>query len=134
MNGSPEMALLATAGAAMDVQRGVLDLTARNVAAAQASDGQSYARLVARIGTAPRDGDAAAALGFDPAAAFVESGDDDADAGLPAIVGVRREPGTGDALTEMIAALDAQRAYEANASIFDVGKRLAERTLDMGRS
>ena len=43
-------------------------------------------------------------------------------------------PGNGDALTEMIAVLDAQRGYEANASIFDVGKRLAERTLDIGRS
>jgi flagellar basal body rod protein FlgC len=33
----------------------------------------------------------------------------------------------------MIAVLEAQRAYEANASVFDVGKRLAERTLDVGR-
>ncbi len=38
-----------------------------------------------------------------------------------------------DALTEMIAVLDAQRAYEANASVFDVGKKLAERTIDLGR-
>jgi flagellar basal body rod protein FlgC len=34
----------------------------------------------------------------------------------------------------MIAVLDAQRAYEANASIFDIGKRLAERTLTVGQS
>jgi flagellar basal body rod protein FlgC len=40
---------------------------------------------------------------------------------------------TADALTEMIAVLDAQRAYEANASVFDVGKKLADRTLDVGR-
>jgi flagellar basal body rod protein FlgC len=33
----------------------------------------------------------------------------------------------------MVAVLDAQRAYEANASVFDLGKRLAERTIDMGR-
>ena len=38
-----------------------------------------------------------------------------------------------DALTELIATLDAQRAYEADASIFDIGKRLAERTLDIER-
>jgi flagellar basal body rod protein FlgC len=38
-----------------------------------------------------------------------------------------------DALTEMVNMLDAQRAYEANASIFDVGKRIAERTIDLGR-
>ena len=38
-----------------------------------------------------------------------------------------------DAVTEMVSVLDAQRAYEANASVFDIGKRLAERTIDMGR-
>jgi len=37
------------------------------------------------------------------------------------------------ALTELIATLDAQRAYEADASMFDIGKRLAERTLDIER-
>ncbi|MBV8074710.1 MAG: hypothetical protein JO140_04700 [Candidatus Eremiobacteraeota bacterium] len=41
--------------------------------------------------------------------------------------------GFGDSLTEMIRMLDAQRAYEASASIFDLGKRIAERTLDVGR-
>jgi len=38
-----------------------------------------------------------------------------------------------DAVTEMVSVLGAQRAYEANASVFDLGKRLAERTLDIGR-
>jgi flagellar basal body rod protein FlgC len=38
-----------------------------------------------------------------------------------------------DAVTEMVAVLNAQRAYEADASVFDVGKRLAERTIDLGR-
>ena len=33
----------------------------------------------------------------------------------------------------MINVMDAQRAYEADASVFDVGKRLFERTIDMGR-
>ena len=51
-----------------------------------------------------------------------------------AVLGVRSEPGSGDALTEMIAVLDAQRAYEQNASIFDTAKRLAERTIDVGRA
>ena len=41
--------------------------------------------------------------------------------------------GFGNLSTEMIAVLEAQRAYEANASVFDVGKRLAERTIDVGR-
>jgi flagellar basal body rod protein FlgC len=32
-----------------------------------------------------------------------------------------------------VAILGAQRAYEANASMFENVKRLAERTIDMGR-
>ena len=38
-----------------------------------------------------------------------------------------------DSLGEMIAMLDAQRAYEASASVFEVGKKIAERTIDIGR-
>jgi len=101
-----EMDLLDGSARAMSAQREILDVAARNVAAAQAAQpGQSYDRLVAR---------------------FVEDADDP--------VAITRERGTGDALTELIAVLDAQRAYDANASIFDVGKRLAERTLDIERS
>ena len=36
-------------------------------------------------------------------------------------------------VTDFLAVLDAQRSYEADASVFDVGKRLAERTLDIER-
>ncbi|MEA2665854.1 MAG: hypothetical protein QOI11_2798, partial [Candidatus Eremiobacteraeota bacterium] len=53
--------------------------------------------------------------------------------GRTRFVGTVRSGESADALTEMIAVLDAQRAYEANASIFDVGKRLAERTLTVGQ-
>ena len=106
-----ELELLDGAARAMAAQRAILDVAARNVAAAQAAQpGQPYDRLVAR---------------------FVEQ-DDDADPGEP--ITIAHEPGTGDALTELIAVLDAQRAYDANASIFDVGKRLAERTLDIERT
>jgi flagellar basal body rod protein FlgC len=38
-----------------------------------------------------------------------------------------------DTIAEMVCVLNASRAYEANASIFDIGKRLAERTIDMGK-
>jgi flagellar basal body rod protein FlgC len=108
-----ELDLLDGAARAMSAQRTILDVAARNVAAAQAAQpGQSYDRLVARY--------------VDEAEA------DETDAGEA--VAVTRERGTGDALTELIAVLDAQRAYEANASIFDVGKRLAERTLDIERT
>jgi flagellar basal body rod protein FlgC len=113
-----ELDLLDAAARAMAGQRAVLDVAARNVAAAQAAaPGQSYERLVARfVEAAPPDDDADAA--------------DDADVPLT----FSRERAEGDPLTELIAVLDAQRAYEANASVFDTGKRLAERTLDIERT
>ena len=38
-----------------------------------------------------------------------------------------------DILTEMIAVMNASRAYESDASIFEIGKRLAEKTIDLER-
>ena len=109
-----DFALLDVAARGMAAQRALLDVDARNVAAAQAATpGHAYQRLVARVLGEP--GDVA----------------DDGDGSVP--IAVTSEPGTGDALTELIATLDAQRAYEADASIFDIGKRLAERTLDIER-
>jgi flagellar basal body rod protein FlgC len=103
-----ELDLLDGAARGMSAQRTLLDIAARNVAAAQAAvPGHSYQRLVARF--APGD---------------------DGEAQLEPVVA---EPGSGDALGELIAVLDAQRAYEADASIFDTGKRLVERTLDIER-
>jgi flagellar basal body rod protein FlgC len=108
-----DFALLDVAARGMNAQRAMLDLDARNVAAAQAATpGHPYQRLVAHL---------------------VETPDDDAGDDTTAALRVSSEPGTGDALTELIATLDAQRAYEADASIFDIGKRLAERTLDIER-
>lgn len=97
-----DFGLLDVAARGMAAQRALLDLDARNVAAAQAATpGHPYQRLVAHL--------------------------------VDGVVDVTTEPGSGDALTELIATLDAQRAYEADASIFDIGKRLAERTLDIER-
>jgi flagellar basal body rod protein FlgC len=121
-----ELDLLSVAADGMGVQRALLDVAARNVAAAQASSPEHpYPRLVARF------------AGADPSDAFLDVPDDDGDAdgdlGGTRLAGTVRSGETADALTEMIAVLDAQRAYEANASVFDVGKRLAERTIDVGR-
>jgi flagellar basal body rod protein FlgC len=181
-----EFDVLSTAADGMSMQRAMLDVAARNVAAAQASTpAHPYARLVAQFASrspedafAPdagddgiasdRSGDVFApersadafapdrtADAFAPnsgAGAFgLDRSDDGGDglgSGLTAASGssdpgsdeggvqfVGSKPGGegADALTEMIAVLEAQRAYEANASVFDVGKRLAERTLDVGR-
>jgi len=116
-----EFALLDQAARGMSAQRTMLDLAARKVAAAQAAvPGRPYDRLVASL--QPPSGE--------------EAGDGDpgdGDVPLDASPAIRHEPGSGDPLIELIAVLDAQRAYEADASIFDTGKRLAERTLDIDR-
>jgi flagellar basal body rod protein FlgC len=117
-----EFDLLSIAADGMSVQRTLLDVAARNVAAAQASTPEHpYPRVVARF--AARD----------PEDAFPgDPGDEDGAAGRSGFTFAPSAQGA-DALTEMIAVLAAQRAYEANASVFDVGKKLAERTLDVGR-
>jgi len=132
-----EFDIMASAAAGLDAGRIALELAARNVAGAEVHAGPgTFARLVPRFAVAPAsaaDGDVPA-----PPDSF-DAGDDDdaAPGGMPAPVrylGAVAQPGSDvDAVTEMVAVLDAQRAYERNASVFDVGKRLAERTIDMGR-
>jgi flagellar basal body rod protein FlgC len=104
--------LLATAASAMDAQRAALDVCARNVAAAQAAGPNGdYARAIPQFTIA-----------------------DDGDGSIVSFAGTREEPGKNvDTIAEMIAVMNASRAYESDASLFDVGKTLAERTIDMGR-
>ncbi len=135
-----EFDLLSLAADGMNDQRTVLDVAARNVAAAQASTPEhAYPRLVARFASAPADdGDGIpdpgdGALAGDGAVAGATDGDEDDGAPRTRFIGTARSGESADALTEMIAVLDAQRAYEANASVFDIGKRLAERTLTVGQ-
>ena len=104
--------ILDAAASGMDAQRAALDVAARNVAAAEAAGPNAdYARMIPifRI--------------------------DDANDDLRVeFAGTRTEPGTNvDILTEMIAVMNASRAYESDASIFEVGKRLAEKTIDLER-
>jgi flagellar basal body rod protein FlgC len=120
-----EFDVLSVAADGMSVQRTLLDVAARNVAAAQAATPEHpYPRLVARFAP-PAPDDA-----FD---SVPDEGDATDNVSWTRFTGTARGGDTADALTEMIAVLDAQRAYEANASVFDVGKKLAERTLDVGR-
>jgi flagellar basal body rod protein FlgC len=113
-----EFDILISAAAGMEAQRAALDVAAHNVAAAETTtDGAAFARLVPRFATsAPSD----------------DEGDDP---NVPIrFVGTAVERGVdADAVTEMVAVLNAERAYEANASVFDLGKRLAERTIDLER-
>jgi flagellar basal-body rod protein FlgC len=131
-----EFDVLSAASAGMDAQRAALDLAARNVAAAEAaSPNGSFERLVPRFALAPSEPESAGSDdGFD--APDDKDPFDDSGAGGAAVryLGAVPEHGVdADAITEMVAVLDAQRAYEANASVFDIGKRLAERTIDVGR-
>lgn len=142
--------MLGYASAGMATQRALLDLDAENVARSQAaSPGAPVRELDPVLESA--DGDpqamfADALASFDGDTGDVESttpgtddglGFDDGAAAPPAgsmtVAGVR--PGrvlTGsDAVSEMVNVLDAQRAYEADASIFDSGKSLITRTIDM---
>ncbi|MDP9016863.1 MAG: hypothetical protein M3N19_00895 [Candidatus Eremiobacteraeota bacterium] len=109
--------LLTVASSGMQAQRAALDIAARNVAAAQAAGpGGNYEREV-------------------PEFAVVRDAMDQED-GAQGItfMGSHREKGSSvDLLTEMVSVMNASRAYEANASVFDLGKRLAERTIDLGR-
>lgn len=106
------LGLLKTAASGMDAQRAVLDIEARNVAAAEAAGPKgSYARLV-------------------PDFQITSAGETP----QVSVAGSHVQRGSSvDVITEMVAVLNATRAYEANASIFDIGKRLAERTIDMGK-
>jgi flagellar basal body rod protein FlgC len=105
--------LLDAAASAMDAQRAALDVAARNVAVAEAAGPNTdYERAIPIFRVEDSDDG-------DPSVAFA---------------GTRTERGTNvDILTEMIAVMNASRAYESDASIFDVGKRLAEKTIDLER-
>jgi flagellar basal body rod protein FlgC len=105
--------LLEAAASGMDAQRAALDVAARNVAAAEAAGPNAdYARMV-------------------PEFRVVDTGDGDVHVDF---MGTHFERGTNvDVLGEMIAVMNASRAYESDASIFDVGKTLAEKTIDLER-
>lgn len=98
----------------MDAQREALALDARNVAAAQtAGPDDRFTRLVPEFEMSGASGDGSFAV---------------------RLSAVRSESAHAGVLGEMIGVLDAQRAYEANAALFDAGKRLAEKTLEVGRT
>ena len=127
-----EFDILGAASAGMEAQRTALDVAARNVAAAEAGEPGEFQRLVPRFAFAgdPDDGDE---VFPDPDAAFGRDGDDEPEPPIR-YLGTSAERGVDpDAVTEMVAVLDAQRAYEADAAVFDAGKRLAERTIEAGR-
>ncbi|MGH7736694.1 MAG: flagellar basal body rod C-terminal domain-containing protein [Candidatus Tyrphobacter sp.] len=104
--------LLATSASAMDAERAALDVAAKNVAAAEAAGPNGVYPREVPVFTVTQE----------PRGSFVS------------FAGTRSQRGTNvDILTEMLAVMNASRAYESDAAVFDAGKTLAQRTIDMGR-
>lgn len=104
--------LLQSAASGMDVQREVLDISARNVAASQAAGPTgNFMRLIPHLAVIEEDGVTQAHF-------MGTSMQRSADA---------------DGFTEMVAVMNASRAYEADVSLFGVGKQLVQRTIAMGQ-
>jgi len=136
--------ILGAASSGMQAQRAAMDVQARNVALAQTGDARHPAyglvpdfAAVLSASNAPGDGaeipDVAA---FEAQFSDPQSSDlgDASNAGAAvAFTGAHPSSVPIDSISEMINVLDSQRAYESNASVFDIGKRLAERTIEMGR-
>ena len=125
-----ELDLLRVAASGMEAQRTTLDLDAHNVAAAQVAGPDGFERLLPRIVAT------GGLLDGDDPVTFADPLVTSSDAPPPGAVrldGVSSVHAQADAIGEMVAVLDAQRAFESDASIFDIGKRLAERTIDLGR-
>jgi flagellar basal body rod protein FlgC len=133
-----DFAILGAASSGMQAQRLAMDVEARNVALAQTGDARHPAH-----GLVPEFADVLASSegADDPsepdftndASADDASGEDRASGAAVIFAGAHPSAAPIDSISEMINVLDSQRAYEANASIFDIGKRLSERTIDMGR-
>jgi flagellar basal body rod protein FlgC len=129
--------ILGAAASGMQAQRAAMDVEARNVALAQTGDVRHPVHgLVPEFSTAVAASDDA-----EPEFAAIEarmndtvdSSTGDGQGSVVAFTGVRRSSQPVDSIGEMVSVLDAQRAYEADASVFDIGKRLFERTIEMGR-
>lgn len=144
------------AAGGMEAQRSALDVLAANLALVQTADAAHPVHpLVPQFSSTPTDDDFAASLA---SLGVTQTGDDgdfatgpdaepsfaadlpDALDPLPGQVrfaGARPSPTAVsgiDAVSEMVGVLDAQRAFEADASVFDTGKRLIEKTLDVERT
>jgi flagellar basal body rod protein FlgC len=98
-----ELEILAAGAAGMERQRAMLDISARNVAGSQVSSPEHPYRRLV--------------------ASIDEEGH----------VRARESGESADGLLEMVAMLQAQRSFESSASAFDAGKRLIDRTLEVGR-
>ena len=109
MESQEQIPLLSLAASAMDAQRHALDIFARNVAAAQIAGKDGFTR-------------------FEPVMATNAEG-------APYMDGTRAQHvPAGSIVTEMLAMMQAQRAYEGDATMFSLSKHLAEQTIAIERT
>lgn len=145
--------ILGYAASGMEAQRGALDVAAHNIALAQTADPGHPAKAYAPVFTVDSN-----SLASNPFASMVKAasndddddmvsdeGDDDGSGaanvaamsmgspGLVSMTGVRKTNIDDNAITQMVDMLNAQRAYESNSSVFDVGKSVMEKTLSLGQ-
>jgi flagellar basal body rod protein FlgC len=100
--------LLSLAARSMETQRGVLDVFARNIAAAQVAGANGFVR-------------------FEP----ILNQDEE---GAPTITSLRARHVKNDGIVgEMLAIMQAQRAFESDATMFSLSKHLAEQTIAVER-
>ena len=148
--------ILSYAASGMEAQRGALDVAARNIALAQTATPDHPVKALAPVFSA--DANAVSGNSFASLVHAASASDDDTDTdtdddddqddngawsaaqgvngtqGLVAMTGVRQTNIDLNPITEMIDALNAQRAYEANASVFDLGKTLISKALDLEKA
>jgi flagellar basal-body rod protein FlgC len=144
--------ILGYAASGMEAQRGALDVAAKNIALAQTADPNHPVKAFAPVFTADPD-----AMSNNPFESMVQSagsddfgdsdsvGEDDFGAsdaasmsmggsqGIVAMTGVKQTNIDDNAITQMVDMMNAQRAYESNASVFDVGKSVMTKTLALGQ-
>ena len=147
--------ILGYAASGMEAQRGALDVAAHNIALAQTADPNHPMKAYAPVFSVNPN-----SLSDNPFASMVKAAsvadDDDDDAadkdddddgsgaanaaamsmgssGLVAMTGVKQTNIDDNAITQMVDMLNAQRAYESNSSVFDVGKSVMEKTLSLGQ-
>ncbi|HWP29810.1 MAG TPA: flagellar basal body rod protein FlgC [Chloroflexota bacterium] len=143
------LSVMRIAGSALTAQRLRMDVTASNIANAEATStptGGPYRResvVFAPIPTPARGGYRLLAARGAPPTSGVQVRAIVADSSEPRLV---YDPGHPDAdaegyvrfpnvdlVTEMTNMLSASRAYEANITVINVAKNMAQRAIDLGR-
>jgi flagellar basal body rod protein FlgC len=147
--------ILAYAASGMEAQRGALEVAAHNIALSQTATPdhpvKAYAPVFSSSDNAMSGGAFASLV---RSASSDDDDDNDTDSsddssgsssalsaiggngtqGLVAMTGMKMTNTDINPISQMMDLINAQRAYESNASVFDLGKTLASKTIDLENS